>query len=294
MTDFLEDALMHSWGKSPKQKAAEKRYNAEYYRRNKDKWKKYRENAKANMSQFDKNIEGAQTRHDSAARDYSAAKYKLNTLRNQYKKFLEGAGKVGANDKEIAQQRAAYQKDIEKAAKELEAAESNFNKTKANLDTQKSSRAKAQSNYDKTIKNDPFAKRAAKRANAAAANEAAKAARQEVRGIKARREKTRANANAENMAAQQQAAKNKNAAFKEKQKQEFQKISGEIMNATNKRAVIKKEMDEDTKRLKELNEKGVNKSGAALLAKNIQDNAEKVRALNDKIKELNEKKSKLV
>jgi ABC-type methionine transport system ATPase subunit len=49
----------------------------------------------------------------------------------------------------------------------------------------------------------------------------------------------------------------------------------------------------DTKRLKELNEKGVNKSGAALLAKNIQDNAEKVRALNDKIKELNEKKSKL-
>lgn len=39
MTDFLEDTLQHSWGKSPKQKAREKEYNAEYYRKHKDKWK---------------------------------------------------------------------------------------------------------------------------------------------------------------------------------------------------------------------------------------------------------------
>lgn len=39
--DILTDALEHSWGKSPKQKAREKEYNAEYYRKNKEKWKKY-------------------------------------------------------------------------------------------------------------------------------------------------------------------------------------------------------------------------------------------------------------
>lgn len=37
MTDFLE-SLQHSWGKSPKQKAREKEYNAEYYRKHKEKW----------------------------------------------------------------------------------------------------------------------------------------------------------------------------------------------------------------------------------------------------------------
>lgn len=37
MTDFLE-SLQHSWGKSPKQKAREKEYNAEYYRKHKDWW----------------------------------------------------------------------------------------------------------------------------------------------------------------------------------------------------------------------------------------------------------------
>lgn len=41
-TDILADAIEHSWGKSPKQKAHEKEYNAEYYRKNKEKWKKYR------------------------------------------------------------------------------------------------------------------------------------------------------------------------------------------------------------------------------------------------------------
>lgn len=39
--DFLEETLEHSWGKRPEQKAREKEYNAEYYQKNKDKWKKY-------------------------------------------------------------------------------------------------------------------------------------------------------------------------------------------------------------------------------------------------------------
>lgn len=45
--DFLEDSLEHSWGKSPKQKAREKEYNAEYYRKNRHKWDKYRSNIDA-------------------------------------------------------------------------------------------------------------------------------------------------------------------------------------------------------------------------------------------------------
>lgn len=39
MTDILMNALEHSWGTSPSQKKREKEYNAEYYRKHKDKWK---------------------------------------------------------------------------------------------------------------------------------------------------------------------------------------------------------------------------------------------------------------
>ena len=38
MTDFLQETIQHSWGNSPKQKAREKAYNAEYYRKHKEKW----------------------------------------------------------------------------------------------------------------------------------------------------------------------------------------------------------------------------------------------------------------
>ena len=38
--DFMEDYLQHSWGKKPEQKAREKQYNAEYYKKHKDKWEK--------------------------------------------------------------------------------------------------------------------------------------------------------------------------------------------------------------------------------------------------------------
>ena len=58
--DILMNALEHSWGKSPKQKAREKECNAEYYRKNKEKWAKYAENARNNQSQMSKNVEGAQ------------------------------------------------------------------------------------------------------------------------------------------------------------------------------------------------------------------------------------------
>ena len=37
--DFMEDYLQHSWGKKPEQKAREKQYNADYYKKNRDKWK---------------------------------------------------------------------------------------------------------------------------------------------------------------------------------------------------------------------------------------------------------------
>ncbi len=40
-----ENDLEHSWGKSPEQKAREKEYNQQYYKKNKAKWKKYARNA---------------------------------------------------------------------------------------------------------------------------------------------------------------------------------------------------------------------------------------------------------
>lgn len=36
--DILMNALEHSWGSSPEQKRREKEYNAEYYKKNKEKW----------------------------------------------------------------------------------------------------------------------------------------------------------------------------------------------------------------------------------------------------------------
>ena len=43
-TNDYRDYLEHSWGKKPEQKAAEKAYNAKYYREHKNKWKEYLRN----------------------------------------------------------------------------------------------------------------------------------------------------------------------------------------------------------------------------------------------------------
>jgi hypothetical protein len=45
MSDFLVE-LMHSWGTKPEQKAAERKYNAEYYQEHKDRWQKAYESMK--------------------------------------------------------------------------------------------------------------------------------------------------------------------------------------------------------------------------------------------------------
>lgn len=50
MSDFLIDTIEHSWGKSPKQKAREKEYNAEYYRKHKEKWDRTAEDIRNNPS----------------------------------------------------------------------------------------------------------------------------------------------------------------------------------------------------------------------------------------------------
>lgn len=286
MTDFLEDALQHSWGKSPKQKAAEKRYNKEYYQRNKDKWKRYRENAKKNVDVQDKNVEGEQMRYDAANKDYTTAKYKYDKLRGMYQNALATAKEIGNSDPSTKTRLASFQKELEQAASDMDTAEKNLKAAEERLNAAKAQRDRTKANIDKTLKNDPFAKRASKRMGATAANEAAKAARQDVRGTKARREKSRANAYAENMAAQQQASQDKNSAFKEKQQKEYQRLSGELQNASNKRAVIKRELDNAAKELKALEGKYHKERDRYILAEKMKKETAKLQTMNDKIKEI--------
>lgn len=80
--DILTDALEHSWGKSPKQKAREKEYNAEYYRKHKEKWNKYI----SDNVDYRSNMNGLENylREDSSA-TRKAKKYYLEMVSNAAK-----------------------------------------------------------------------------------------------------------------------------------------------------------------------------------------------------------------
>lgn len=63
--DFLV-YLSHSWGTSPEQKKKEHEYNVEYYRENKEKWKKYREERLKELDDEDKSIQRSRKTMDAA------------------------------------------------------------------------------------------------------------------------------------------------------------------------------------------------------------------------------------
>lgn len=71
--DWRDYSLAHGWGWSPKQKAAEKKYNAEYYQRNKEKWRKYRKNTKEWVK--DKVGYDEKERRDNARKEWQDAKF---------------------------------------------------------------------------------------------------------------------------------------------------------------------------------------------------------------------------
>lgn len=68
--------LSHSWGKNPKQKAAEKAYNAKYYQLNKNKWKKYSNNR--NKTKVKLHSEGF---YEDKAFERLSEKYGVNAYR---------------------------------------------------------------------------------------------------------------------------------------------------------------------------------------------------------------------
>lgn len=118
MNDFLAE-LQHSWGKSAKEKAREKEYNAEYYRKNKDKWQKYREELKPHGQ---RQIENPMSIDREAAEDRYKVADKVKHLRQKDLMYLNEARQQGhpGYDKQIHNRYISeYQKaeDNEKNAK---------------------------------------------------------------------------------------------------------------------------------------------------------------------------------
>lgn len=120
MSDFLAE-LQHSWGKSAKQKAREKEYNAEYYRKNKEKWEKYREELKPHGQQ----IENPMSVDREAAEDRYNTAVKVKKQRRDDATFLNEARQQG---------HLGYDKQIHnRYISEYQTAEANEKNAKAEL-----------------------------------------------------------------------------------------------------------------------------------------------------------------
>lgn len=96
--DFMEDYLEHSWGKKPEQKAREKQYNAEYYQKHKDKWKKLsderwdkdarieRAQAEVNRDKWKDILDSVDYRNSKVGEDeYDMSAGEYNRIAKQYK-----------------------------------------------------------------------------------------------------------------------------------------------------------------------------------------------------------------
>lgn len=82
MSDILMDALEHSWGISPKQKKREKEYNAEYYRKHKEKWNKYI----SDNVDYRYNMDGLENyNREDSSKTRNAKKYYLEMVTNAAK-----------------------------------------------------------------------------------------------------------------------------------------------------------------------------------------------------------------
>lgn len=126
--DFLE----HSWGKSPEQKAREKEYNAEYYRKNKEKWAKYpkefgdiftgyisMKNTVKNKKAEAKASQALFTKHDSSARGIDSYQ-KRNSLNSAAQNEVS---KALSREMSIAQ---LYYDKNEKAIADIGRVKANF------------------------------------------------------------------------------------------------------------------------------------------------------------------------
>lgn len=81
--DFLSDYLQHSWGKKPEQKAREKEYNAEYYRRNKERWQQYYKKALYEAAQNVKKTQDAYN-NDYAVKSMKFYEDKYNDIQKDF------------------------------------------------------------------------------------------------------------------------------------------------------------------------------------------------------------------
>lgn len=97
---FKNPWLMHSWGKSPEQKAKEKAYNHEYYLKNRNKWKTIYNDTQSQfgskVDELNRSISGAEARVSATkdAYDKSVAEYRKGL--SDYQSFLGSIPKVGS------------------------------------------------------------------------------------------------------------------------------------------------------------------------------------------------------
>lgn len=98
-----EDYLLHSWGKKPEQKKAEKKYNHWYYEKFKDRWKtKYNKGQSGSIGSSSKTVNGESSqprKYSGVAYDYTTTTKKtphLDTEAVDRSKKLTRAIKIGA------------------------------------------------------------------------------------------------------------------------------------------------------------------------------------------------------
>lgn len=110
MSRYYNDYLQHGWGNKPEQKAKEKAYNAEYYKKNKYKWYDYVRSAL-------KAVERGYDRLDSKLVDVKDETYydpvtKKKSIRHTTKHPLSGRTTVSTESLERWYNRKSQQKNL--------------------------------------------------------------------------------------------------------------------------------------------------------------------------------------
>lgn len=151
---FKNPWLMHSWGKSPEQKAKEKAYNHEYYLKNKNKWKTIYNDTQSQfgskVDELNRSISGAEARVSATkdAYDKSVAEYRKGL--SDYQTFLSSIPKVGS-ERTSEQNRMLEdrQNKMRELKSEVEKTEQTYRNAQNDLKSQMKDRDSSQRQIDR-------------------------------------------------------------------------------------------------------------------------------------------------
>ena len=151
---FKNPWLMHSWGKSPEQKAKEKAYNHEYYLKNRNKWKTIYNDTQSQfgskVDELNRSISGAEARVSATKNEYDKAANAYNKAVNDYKDFLNTIPKVGSQrTREQNRMLDDRQKKLREIKSELDKTENTYRNAQKDLKSQMTERDRNQFQVDR-------------------------------------------------------------------------------------------------------------------------------------------------